>query len=116
MTKIKRVAAGAYLTPGKDDALIDRWTAVPEGQRSEVLKEALEQYFQMPPTQRRNPLSRLADDISRAIKLLEEVRGVVKELSNRPMVIGEKLPTSVADSEASRQAAIRNENMKKNAW
>jgi len=110
----KGTHVGGYLLPGRDDDLIDKWNSLSKGERSEVFREALEQYFQMPPSKRRNPLSRLADDIGRAIKLLEEMRGLIKDLSTRPVMVGHQPPA--VDAEVDQAAVVRNENMKKNLW
>jgi aminoglycoside phosphotransferase (APT) family kinase protein len=103
---------GAYL---QDDLLIDKWEAIPKGERGEVLRDALEQYFQMPPSKRRNPLSRIADDLAKAVKMIEEVQTAVKALAARPVNYSNG-PLPTVDSETQRLAAERTENMKKNAW
>jgi hypothetical protein len=111
-----RVPLHAWLYPGKDDDLIATWTGISEGERSNVLKEALAHYYQLPPTKRRNPLARMADDMAKIIKLLEELKALIQQLLSRPAGYHPDNHQSSADPELDRLAQERDENMRKNSW
>src|SRR4051794_34910589 len=83
-SKEARVPLRAWLTPGRDDALIEAWQAIPDGAKSQVLKSALTAYFELPGPQQPASMGQIAADMQSLLEELGELKGLVGDLYQRP--------------------------------
>ena len=70
-----RVSLNAWLYPGEDDFLLGKLEDH-KGERSDLVVRALEVYFSLPASERRDPNERLAEEISL-------LRQAIQQLPNR---------------------------------
>lgn len=119
MGRTPRYQVGAQLTYGKHDDLIERMKSESKGSRQRIIIAALEAYYRLPPSQRRDPIKQLAADmtaIRRAIEsqpTLEQIQAMLDQITIIEGVQAAPLPQQVpvaTDEELAKRRANRLKN------
>lgn len=116
-SKSRRIPVNAWLYRGQDDALIECWEN--EKEKSTVIVRALERYYAVPESQRRDPSERLLAEIVALRMAVENLpQTIIKQLASVWGRMSFRRDGDEPEEElvSEDQLAKRRENRKKNKW
>lgn len=114
------ILVNAWLVPGQHDELIRRWKETPKGERSTIIINALELYFKLPASKRRDPLHQVREDTTWLKDAMNELPDIMKQMIADLLA---EMPAAPANSNGRHHEEVeddltreRDKAMRKNKW